>query len=397
MNQQNKLKNCPLYCVFIFLIVTCLFLTSPMIVDAKKVDLKEGSWSFQAGNSVYDTTVGTKYIDINCGSCSGGRVHTLKKETFIELVANQEQYQKGNFVLDTSKLKIDCTMCSRKHCSLWLAENSIKQLSYRITSGANSSFITYQSILGTESDFSLTNMLKFSSSTYQGQLGTVEALFASLVPIGNLIVLLYFVLELEEMAINDRLSYESLCFTAIKVLISLLVLSNLMDWLTLGIDFCEDIFTKIGAILDSEDINLYEPADNCVFYSIQNGSDFDALGECLTSVVFCLAMAITYGYVYVLCWSRIFDIFLRLSFAPIGMADFMHGGTDSLAIRYFKKLLASILQGACIMAVIASYSLISSAVRGQGVAGPVIAVILGFAVITSCGKTNNIAQDALGV
>ena len=133
----------------------------------------------------------------------------------------------------------------------------------------------------------------------------------------------------------------------------------------------------------------------CVYDRILESGTFNLIGEVATACIYCFFTAITYVVVYVICWSRVFDIFIRILFAPIGLADFMHGGTNCLAVRYFKKLLASVLQGACIMGVVVSYNAISNSIRG-GASGPVIGIIVGFAVITACQQTGKIANDIVG-
>jgi hypothetical protein len=297
---------------------------------------------------------------------------------------------------DLSKVKIDCQLCGQTHCRVAIEESGMKNLAYKVAVGANSDFATYKSILNSEeSTLSLFKILQFEGGTYGTQLGMIRgSIYPSLVQVGLLIICIYFILELGEASLEDTMTYEHLIFMTIKVFISIIVITNAMDWITWGLDTMSEIFNSLATTLSGQGQYIYAPGD-CSFDRLLEGSPFAAIGEMITDAVYCIVIMITYLVVYVVCWARVFDIFVRIVFAPIGMADFMHGGTKCLAVRYFKKLLTSVMQGACIMGVLLSYKTISSAIRG-GFRGPVIGVILGFAVITTVTQTQQIANDAIG-
>lgn len=345
----------------------------------------------------YTVSHETKYTIITCQICKEG---STAKEHKVENTQYNNRW--AGIETDASIGQIKCKLCKTStggtvtHCALALAENSTNEMAYNVIVGANSDFLSYTSILGTgENKFTLDKILKFDSATYATELATIRGgVYPALVGIGELIIAIYFVLELGEMSLNDRLSYESLIFTVIKSLLACLVIANAMDWIVLGLDTCSDIFTTLSGTPPNFSSSIYVQGQ-CVYDRVLQSGTFNVIGEVATASIYCLFIAITYVVVYVICWARIFDIFIRIVFAPIGLADFMHGGTNCLAVRYFKKLLASVLQGACILGVIIAYRALGTAIRG-GATGPVIGIIVGFAVITACQQTGKIANDIVG-
>ena len=349
----------------------------------------------------YTVEKGPRYVDITCELCKDGsspKKHRVDLDTYNNEWADIENNS------DIGKIK--CKLCRKTttnpnedatvtHCALAIAENSTKRMAYNVVVGANSDFLTYTSILGDgDSQFSLDKILKFDSATYSTQLGAIKQVYPALVNIGEIIILIYFILELGEMSLQDRLSYESLIYTTIKSLLACLVIANAMDWIIAGLNTCSDIFDTLLTTYSGNSTAIYQEGQ-CVYDRIMEGSELSALGEIATAAPYCLFVAITYVTVYAICWARVFDIFVRIVFAPIGLADFMHGGTNCLAVRYFKKLLASVLQGACIMGVICAYNAINGAIRG-GLEGAAVSIIVGFAVITACQQTGKIATEIVG-
>jgi hypothetical protein len=375
---SNTVKK-PLLLLSLFLIITSIFCIP---VEA-------------AG---YTVTPGVKNTIINCAICKDAEGNAINHS--IE----NSQYNKrwAGITTDASIGKIQCKLCKTArggtvtHCAIALAENSTNEMAYNIVVGANSDFLSYTSILGTGSNsFTLDSILKFDSATYSTELETIRTgVYPALVGIGELIIAIYFVLELGEMSLNDRLSYESLIFTVVKSLVACLVIANAMDWIILGLDTCSEIFNTLSGTPPNLSTSVYKYGQ-CIYDRIFKGSTVNVLGEVITSSIYCLFIAISYVVIYVICWTRVFDIFIRIVFAPIGMADFMHGGTNCLAVRYFKKLLSSVLQGACIMGVMIAYSAIGSSIRG-GATGPVVGIIVGFAVIITCQQTSKLANDIVG-
>ena len=338
-------------------------------------------------------TQGVFYAKIECELCkSNGTpvVHKMLKSTY------NKHYK--NFWLDSNKYQVKCNLCGANHCKFAMQEKPIFKLAYNVCVGANSDFATYKSITTDEDAGStLFQVLRFDQSTQGGTITFVQgALYQGLGTVGLFIIAIYFVLELGEGAMEDKLTYEFFLFLAVKALIAIVIVTNAPEWIVLGLQTMTDIFDQLSATVSGTGTYLFQ-VGYCKFdrLFVQDASFWSALGEMITDAIFCIFIMITYVFTFGIAWARVFEIMVRIAFAPIGLADFYHGGTKCLAVRYFKKLLASVLQGSCMMAVILSYQVISNAIRGEQ-RGPIIGVILGLAVITAITQTSEIATDAIG-
>lgn len=338
----------------------------------------------------YTVKRGVLFTEIGCDKC--GTNHYMTTWDYDNLYAP----------ISTETAVINCILCGGTHCKLVMQENPTKKLAYNVAVAANSSLTDYKAVTFDSSNgFSLEEILAFDTKTsgdngFGDELDTINMhIFPALVPIGLVIIAIYFVLELGEAALDDKMTYEHLIFMFIKVVISIIVVTTASDFIVMGSETMKHIFEALNATPDGGTIAIYSPA-NCIFVQIQNNGVMTILGELAMNALYCIFVWFAYMYIYIHCWARLFDIFIRIIFAPIGLADFMHGGTSCLAVKYMKKLLSSILQGACIVGVITAYNVINHAVRGND-GGAFIAVVVGMAVCTAVKNTQQIANDAIGI
>ena len=94
---------------------------------------------------------------------------------------------------------------------------------------------------------------------------------------------------------------------------------------------------------------------------------------------------------------RVLDITSRVIFAPIGMADIVNDGVNSSGMRYLKKLLGSLLQGAIIVVCVKSYNIVMPIVaQMKGMAEWGMSIILSFVLISLIFKASAIASEVVG-
>ena len=105
----------------------------------------------------------------------------------------------------------------------------------------------------------------------------------------------------------------------------------------------------------------------------------------------CLAKLI----VSVVAWVRIMDVIIRAVLAPIGIADFVYEGMSGHGFTYIKKLIASALQAAVIIATAQGYGILARMTSSTG--QWYYTVILAYALMTIMLKTQSIANDTIGV
>jgi hypothetical protein len=103
----------------------------------------------------------------------------------------------------------------------------------------------------------------------------------------------------------------------------------------------------------------------------------------------------------IVCYTRIFELYLKTMFAPLGMGDLITKGLDSNGLRFFKNYFATCLQGAVIVGISVIYSsIIGSLISANtetsivGMAGT--ALVMGFAALSMMMKAGSLAKEVLG-
>jgi hypothetical protein len=214
--------------------------------------------------------------------------------------------------------------------------------------------------------------------------------YESISLIGSIMVFIYFIMELVDMSLNDNLAKEQVAKMFIKSLLGFLLIRNGYSILLMTINQVETITMKIGSFSAFK-----TPNGVCYGSILQQTTAFDDLGIIFEHIMPAIVSGVCFCVVRIIVWTRVLDVLIRMTFAPIGLADFIRGGSKSNAIRYLKKLLSSLLQGACIIAALASYNLIYDAVKSS-IPGVLGSILVGLAVITTVKQTGRIASEIIG-
>ena len=106
----------------------------------------------------------------------------------------------------------------------------------------------------------------------------------------------------------------------------------------------------------------------------------------------------------IVCYTRIFELYLKTMIAPLGMSDVVTKGLEGNGLRFFKNYFATCLQGAIIVGVSIIYGAILSSLLPTidaaaetsiaGLAGT--ALVMGFAALSMMMKAGQIAKEVLG-
>lgn len=235
-------------------------------------------------------------------------------------------------------------------------------------------------------------MLEPTNGAFGATFAATEVAYDSLSLIGSILVFVYFLMELLDMSLNNNLSKEQLAKMFIKTLIGFLIIRNGFDILMMTINQSMSITQSIGSFT-----SFVNPSGTgtCYGATLQTSLITDNAGIIADHLIPAVVNFIAFGVVRLIVWTRLFDILIRMIFAPIGLSDFIRGGSKSNAVRYLKKFLASLLQGACIVATLASYSIIHDSVKNS-LAGWMGSVLVGLAVITAMKQTGKIASEVIG-
>lgn len=293
------------------------------------------------------------------------------------LCAHEHQYSSLNTATEVSLYSMACT-----------AYGDVVSGKVPVDDGSGAS---------TMDKFSVESLLAFDvKTTYSPVMNVAESVYNALSFLGCIIVFVYFLLELVDQEMDDGLTYETLARYALKTLIAFMIIRNGFTIIMMGMNEASKIFTTLAAGTSGTSVALFT-CSSCPFNTISgvNGNFIEAIGLYVSYLLPYLTMLIAKLIVRVICWARMVDVTVRIMLAPIGMADLAKDGMKSNGMRYFKKLLASALQGACILGVMAAYRAIAANISGS-LAGFVGAIVTALALITTLKKTTSIAEDIIG-
>ena len=302
-----------------------------------------------------------------------------------------------------------CTLCGGQHKVGEIQEiDGFAAFAYNVEVLANGTFENAGEILGDISGrYNLMSILEFDTSG-AGEFGPLMAAISPYydftVIIGMLIIILYFFLDLMEVSLNEGFTYESLVKHCIKAFIGMLILRNGMTIIGYGIAICNYAFSVF--VPGEEELlipPIYNGVGECVYGKLIDpdaifikSNPIQAIATIFENFIPALAVIISYALVRVVVWVRVFDIAVRIIFAPIGMSDILHGGLQAPGFKYFQKLMASVLNGACIMGVMLCYQALRPALMGS-LNATVASVAIGFAIIMLTRRTQQIAEEIVGV
>ena len=223
-----------------------------------------------------------------------------------------------------------------------------------------------------------------------------ETTYAALAVFGKMLVIIYVLLDIINKSVTDNFSPEHFVKNMIKMLIGIIVIDNGWEIVTFGMQFASGIFEKI-AVPDTSPNGFNE--SNCIYYSIVKKNFMWAFTDMGTVFISWLILMVAKFIISIICWVRVIDIVVRAMFAPIGMSDIVQEGTKGNGFRYLKKLVASVLQGSIIVAIIKAYGIINSTILSGGTnlfLRICTMIILTFTIVVVAFKSSGISNDVVG-
>lgn len=243
-----------------------------------------------------------------------------------------------------------------------------------------------------EEDITTFDVLQFDTTDkFSGLWSQGEFFYDRLAVIGKLLVFLYCLLEIMEKAMSDFSSPEFFVKCLIKLLVGFMLIDYGYQIIGFIMNLASTVFDKIGGQISNNPAAI----ENCIYYEVQGSGFFDALGTMAGLFFPYLILQLAKIMVSIICWVRVLDIMVRVMFAPIGMADIVSNGLSSSGYRYLKKLGASALQGAVILAIVKAYGLITSLIANS-VGGYITMIILALVVVSLMLKSSSIANEVVG-
>ena len=239
---------------------------------------------------------------------------------------------------------------------------------------------------------SLFNVLKFDtrSGIFATLWSTVQSLYSQMSVIGLILVVAYASIEVSGSFVSTSVSPEVLFKFLLKYMLGLLVMWNLTEFISLLMDMSSLIF---NTVFTASDLNM-SFANMCVYEEYITHDMFDGFIEMAILFFPWLIIWITKGVINLYCWYRVLDIAVRVIFAPVGAPDVLMSGTRGSGWRYLKNLFASCLQGAVVIAIFYTYSMImNSMVVNNGFAIWLVATVLSVVILLSMFKAQEIARN----
>ncbi len=249
----------------------------------------------------------------------------------------------------------------------------------------------------TGADFTIESILAFDvNGSFAPIFNAAETLYQSISVLGALMVFIYFLLEIAEVQMNDGFTYETLTRHTIHTILALLMIRNGFEIAKACINFANVVMAAVTENAKGN-VNPAFTSSTCPYREAVGGMLYlNPIGMTVYYAIPKLVMTICFLIIRVICWSRVLDIMIRIIMAPVGMSDMMHNGSNSNGLKYLKKLIASLIQGACIVGTVMCYNELCVVIRG-GVSGFIGAIVLGLALVTMMKQTADIANDIMGL
>jgi hypothetical protein len=242
--------------------------------------------------------------------------------------------------------------------------------------------------------------------------GKVDGIYQVISTVGMLLLMMYWLLELLEKVQSDSFTLEHFVRASIKLIIGILLMSNGMDLFRGVLTVANGIFSNIQraesltATASASNEILNRIWEDCKYYTdhMIKGAN-EMIGWGLRLILPSIAMKLIKVVIYVVLYSRIIELFVRITFAPIGMANIYSGGLNSSGFKYIKKIAAVAFAGCVIFAILLAYTELSSLINNPP-AGSYFAslgtnaisqLVLGFTVITLIIKAQGWSNDIIGV
>lgn len=285
----------------------------------------------------------------------------------------------------------DCPACSDEH-NISDLPNGLAKTAFR---WATTIFDTKS--LGT----SVSASLKLRS--YGDIWDTAESIYDAVCVVGSSLAVIYYLIALLDKAQSEQFSLEQFLKQTIKFTITLIILKNglaLLKYLLIFSDkLFDEIWLKTSGTSSDKICEIYTRASECDSWFL--GGTVDAFGLLMELVIPYICMFAAKLLIMINSYSRALEFFVRVAFAPIGLASLASGENTHQSLRYIKKLLAVGIQGAMIFAIVLCYASLMGSVKSStflsAMGAQAIYIVVAFAVIGLMSKTQSWANDLLNV
>lgn len=227
---------------------------------------------------------------------------------------------------------------------------------------------------------------------------------ASLLPIAGLILTYIFAYKLIQLVTekNNQADFDTLnMFKVIfEMFIAILLVTNAFNITLAFFDVGKYIVTSAGDIAEADTTDIATLVKNIIDTQTGSAKFWSCVQYLLISFVVMIAGWAAVICIYIACWSRIVQILIYISVAPIPFACFMNRDwIGNIGQNYIKNLLALALQGYFMLIVVMVYKSIVVVSIRQGGDNPisVMAMVLVsmYIAVTTLFKCQSIAKSVM--
>ena len=227
-------------------------------------------------------------------------------------------------------------------------------------------------------------------------------------PFAVMLVFIYFMIAVVEKLSSEDFSWEQLWKQMAMLLVSKILIEH-------GLEILQMLFGLGASLVDGFVYAAPEVEPDrkrllllCLAFKEGLGLTgiLSALGDLLLFIIIWVPWLLSWLMrlcVYIVCYSRMIELYVRVAFAPIALSDFFHSGIHSNGWRYLKDFFALCLQGFLILVIAVVYAkLFSGLISGMENIVDLITYLGRFvayyaSAIMLLFKTRGIAKEIVGV
>lgn len=247
------------------------------------------------------------------------------------------------------------------------------------------------------------------SGQFGGILNVIRAMYNTVFPVAVMLLFIYFMLAMIEKCSNDTFSWEQMWKLFAALLASKIIIEH-------GFEILEYLFSVGLSIVNSfsglrspgSEFALGEEEIQEILETLNSNMAwvFTFLRNILIWIALLIPALVAFimkSCIFVICFSRIAEIYVRVVLTPVALSDFFHGGMQSAGWRYLKSFLAISLQGAMIIVIAMVYEQLMAVMLGNYAQDHEfwkffsISMIMQASSIMLMFKSLNLAKEVLGV
>ncbi len=199
-----------------------------------------------------------------------------------------------------------------------------------------------------------------SGGAFGAAYSVVHAIYNTIMSIGVMLLFVYFIVSLVDKLSSDTFTWEMLWRQFALLLAAKYIMENGFQLLELIFNIGMATAAQVSALGDP---SVSETAIDAAAIIDEFTGSFTGFYAIIGDVIMMLYLLIPWLLswimglcVSIICYSRVIEIYVRATFAPIALSDFFHSGLHGPGWRYLKSFLAVALQGALILVVGMIYS-----------------------------------------